>query len=200
MKKSRIIKIFVVTVLLVSIQVTVLAATIGVVNSDTVRVRKKASANNDESPIIELVSIGDKITIIGEDGDWYKVKVNGKEGYIRKDLLTVEGEDSTTENPNTTPNEQPSDKPTNAEVPAENNGQLTNNGDTAISVLKATGGVYAGKKLQLSEETKIKILPSVNSRNMVELAANTEVTVLEVINKWCRVEAEGACGWVRIDQ
>ena len=69
-----------------------------------------------------------------------------------------------------------------------------------ISTIKLTEGVSEGGKVTLDHEIEIKILPSANSSNIEKLQEGTEVTVLEIINKWCRVEtAEGACGWVRID-
>lgn len=220
MKTSKIIKIFIAIVLLISIETSVIATSTGVVNVDTVRVREKATT---DSEIVELVSIGDKVTITGEEGNWYKVKVGKVAGYIRKDLLTVDGkvtEETPTENNNTqvTPadnNNSTTENPTTGENTNENKDALggengaelpienisTEKNDKAISTIKAGGNLSAGKKVQLTEETKIKILPSANSGNIAKLQANTEVTVLEVINKWCRIEtAEGACGWVRIDQ
>lgn len=244
MKKNKILKIFVAIVLLISLETSAIAATTGVVNTDTVRVRNKPSTSN--SKIVTLVSIGDKITITGEDGDWYKVKVDGVVGYIRKDLLTVDGKiTEIKEEPekNETNGQKPSENkptienPTQSEkleeVPGETVGQetpvedeipqdeITSDGETAnegitgdtvsngvevkdgdktISTIKVAEGVSAGAKVQLTSETKIKILPSANSSNIAELQANTEVTILEVINSWCRIEAGENIGWVRIDQ
>lgn len=229
MKVNKILKIFLVAIIIVSIQGVTIAATTGTVNVDTVRVRKKPTT---DSAIVELVSIGDKITIIGEEDNWYKVKVNGIEGYIRSDLLTVKGEVTTTEKP-TDNNDTSEETPNEVEKPNENNGEVSgeeissekdnNNGETSnenptenlptegnkiqiskqdktISVIKEAS-LSVGQKLQLSEDVKIKILPLANSSNIAKLEANTEVTVLEVINSWCRVETlEGVCGWVRIDQ
>lgn len=244
MKKNKILKILVAIVLLISIETSAIAATTGVVNTDTVRVRNKPSTSN--SKIVTLVSIGDKITITGEDGDWYKVKVDGVVGYIRKDLLTVEGKtteiekepennDTTEQKPldNQTTTENPDETEKPEEVPGETAGQETpvdndvpqdetpSNGETAnegttgetlsngvevkygdktISTIKVAERVSAGRKVNLTTETKIKILPSANSSNIAELQPNTEVTILEVINSWCRIEAGENIGWVRIDQ
>lgn len=234
MKTNKIIKIFMAIVFLISFETSVIAVSTGVVNTDTVRVREKASTN---SSIVALVSIGDKITITGEEGNWYKVKVDGEEGYIRKDLLTVDGKvteeiptennnnnqvtsaennnensngttskvdetNATTENPTQAENTNNTNEDvTGGETGATNASISIEKNDKTISTIKATGGLSVGKKVQLTEETKIKILPSANSSNIAKLKANTEVTVLEVINSWCRIEtAEGACGWVRIDQ
>ena len=132
MKKNKILKIFVAIVLLISLETSVIAATTGVVNVDTARVRNKPSTSN--SKIVTLVSIGDKITITGEDGDWYKVKVDGEVGYIRKDLLTVDGKtidaeeepdsaDSNQEEPSA--NETTTQNPTETEKPEEVTGETT---------------------------------------------------------------------------
>lgn len=221
MKINKLLKIFITIALLVSIEVTAIAATTGVVNADTVRVREKPSTEAD-SDIIGLVSIGRKVTIIGEEGNWYKIKGtddhgNKIEGYIRNDLLNVEGK-ATTQTPTEEPekseegnNNQPTqtDNPdtnagTTTETPAEVQNEATDanisKNDITISTIKLTEGAFAGSKTQLTEKTKIKILPSANSSNIVELQANTEVTVLEIINRWCRVETGEYAGWVRIDQ
>lgn len=233
MKTKKIIKIFMAMALLISFETSVIATSTGVVNTDTVRVREKADT---KSEIVELVSIGDKITILGEEGNWYKVKVGKVTGYIRKDLLNVDGK-VTEETPNqTTNNNQASENvnnnstTNNGEKTTENNSNTTtttnqsektntnseNNAETGnssekntntlkdddktISIIKI-GELSSGEKIKLTSDTKIKILPSANSSNIEEVKANTEVTVVEIINSWCKIEtSEGACGWVRIDQ
>ena len=212
MRKNKILKTFIATIFLISLETAAISASTGVVNVDTVRVRKKATTDSD---IVELVSIGDKITITGEEENWYKVKIGKVTGYIRKDLLTVEGEVKPTEEPkentNTTteeppvqteePNnneEQPSEVP--AERPLENPNLTIEKNDTTISTIKNIGNLSVGKTVKLNQETKIKILPSANSCNIAKLPANTEVKVLEVINSWCRIETGEYVGWVRIDQ
>lgn len=54
------------------------------IDVSSVRVRKEASTT---SEVIETTTEGNKIPVIGEDGDWYKIKIMDKIGYIRKDLV-----------------------------------------------------------------------------------------------------------------
>ena len=234
MRKNKLLKIFIAIVLLISLETSAIAATTGVVNVETVRVREEATTDSD---IVELVSIGDKITITGEEGNWYKVKVGKVTGYIRKDLLTVDGgttvtpTEDTNKDDNTNTSEEPDnnsgtsgDETTNNDDGATSGDATTSNNDgdttgdasgeqtgeivgaavqandTTISTIKSSKVGTVGQKVQLTEETKIKILPSANSSNIASLSANTEVTVLEVINSWCRIEAGEYVGWVRIDQ
>lgn len=56
------------------------------VQTETLRVRKKASAN---SKIIALVSEDDKLKVKKQSEDWAKVKVDGQTGYISKDYAKV---------------------------------------------------------------------------------------------------------------
>lgn len=56
-------------------------------------ISSNASSNLRKGPSTETESLGKlarhtKITIIGEEGDWYKVTYNGKEGYVSKSLVT----------------------------------------------------------------------------------------------------------------
>ena len=54
-------------------------AALGTVNTETVKMRADAST---DSKTVMLISINDKVEIIEKSGDWYKVKFDGKTGYI----------------------------------------------------------------------------------------------------------------------
>ena len=230
MNKRKLFIIFIMIVFIVSVETASLAVIKGTVNTETVRVRKEATT---DSSIVKLVSIGDKITVTGESGNWYKVKVDDAIGYIRKDLLDLE-EDYPSNNGSQ--NEQPenNDKPTENgnsngseagsgnENSGENGGQGENNSnpenentenssqnqrtpmgeDKTISTITLNEQEKeVGAKKNLPNDVKLKILPLANSNNILSVTANTEVTIVEIMNSWCRVEtAEGESGWIRIDQ
>lgn len=62
--------------------------TIGIVNASTLNLRESPSLT---SPVVLVLLKGDKVEILTEKGNWYKVKVNGKEGYVyKKYIKTVE--------------------------------------------------------------------------------------------------------------
>ena len=58
----------------------------------------------------------------------------------------------------------------------------------------------SGEKLKLISNVEIKILPSINSSIIGTLNENTEVTVIDIINKWCHIENEEKSGWVLISK
>lgn len=55
------------------------------VNDYSVNVRKEASTS---SKVMMVLGINTKLTVIGEEGDWYKVKTSEGIGYVSKKLLT----------------------------------------------------------------------------------------------------------------
>lgn len=55
------------------------------VNYSSIYVRKGPSTKED---VVETLILNDEVTVTAEIEDWYKVKVNGKEGYIAKRLLS----------------------------------------------------------------------------------------------------------------
>lgn len=57
------------------------------INGSSVYIRNKPSTDADI--VISLIKNTD-VTVVGENGDWYKVKYNNYEGYIYKELLTDE--------------------------------------------------------------------------------------------------------------
>lgn len=55
------------------------------VNDYSVNVRKEASTS---SKVMMVLGINTKLNVIGEEGDWYKVKTSEGNGYVSKKLLT----------------------------------------------------------------------------------------------------------------
>lgn len=62
------------------------------VNSSSIYVRKGPGTNYD---YIDTLILNDSVIVIAEDGEWYKVKVDGKEGYIAKWLLSETKKETT---------------------------------------------------------------------------------------------------------
>ena len=62
---------------------------IGTVQSSTLNLRERPSLN---SPVILVLLKGEKVEILSSKGNWYKVKVNGREGYVYKKYIKLEAE------------------------------------------------------------------------------------------------------------
>lgn len=217
MNKKKLFIIFIILVLMLSAQTASIAVIEGTVNTETVRVREEATTDSD---IVKLVSIGDKITVTGESGNWYKVKVDGITGYIRKDLLALNEEfpssngndnepaennndngnsnedEGSTGNENTDTN---SNEDNNENISLENPSAIMGEDKTISTITLNQEELVAGAKKKLENEVKLKILPLANSNNILTVPVDTEVTIVEIMNSWCKIEAEENSGWIRID-
>lgn len=93
MKSKRPIKSIVLTsiaIIVIMLFVTVsFAADTAKVSVETARLRKEAS---EDSTILELISLGEEVEILGQSGNWYQVEYKGITGYLRNDLIQVDGE------------------------------------------------------------------------------------------------------------
>ena len=133
MKKYKIIITLMMYILIILLGTKVYAVT-GTAIEETTRIRQEA---NSTSKIIALVSMDEKVEILSEEGEWYKVKYTSEgktyTGYIRSDLLKVDGkveksDSSKKEESNTTSNEKEEKNSTENNVTnnAENNTENNN--------------------------------------------------------------------------
>ena len=50
------------------------------------------------------------------------------------------------------------------------------------------------------EDTKLKIVPSINATEIIEVKKDQEVTITETINGWVCIQTETTKGWIRNDK
>lgn len=171
MKNKNIVKYFassVIMLLLIVLSNKAFADT-ATVSTDTLNLRSKTSTSSD---IIELLNSGDKLEILSEEGNWYKVKHNNNEGYVSKDYVKVTKTATTT---TTTTSENNNDN---------KNNQTTNNNQQTSTVIK------------LKNDSSVRITPLINSNVISNLKSGTEVTVITKTNKWTFIETNEISGWV----
>ena len=63
----------------------------GKVNVETAKVRSSADKN---SKVVGFLDYNDEITILAEEGEWYKFTEKNAEGYVHKTLITLIGEEA----------------------------------------------------------------------------------------------------------
>ena len=161
-------------------------ATTATVNTDTLKLRKEASTDSD---VLSLLNLGEKLEVIEKAGDWYKVKVNNKTGYVSKDYIKVSEEvsnnnveEENVDNTNQTTNIQ---TPTETTV-IEEQQEETNNQNTS----------YINKELKIIKDTNCYILPLINSNILTNLKKDSKVTIKSEVNGWIYIETEELTGWI----
>ena len=201
MKKVKEFAIMILMITIISILSIKVEATTGKINSETVNMRKEPNTN---STIIEQLDKNCKVEILEQENGWYKIKVNEKNitGYVSEKL--VDTEEDTTDNQASTS--------TIAEVQPTNNEDTTTETNIETTAVDTTQGeeiepttqtietsteIKENNQYILEQETEIKAIPLVSSRNIAKISGN--VNVIETINDWCRIENDTETGWVRIN-
>ena len=149
------------------------ASTNAKVNVETANLRESADEN---SKILEQQTQKKEVEIVEKSSDWYKVKVKGMTGYLRQDLLTVE--EKNTVNANTT---------TSSEEKAEV--ETTKNEETKTTDTDEKSKIIV-------EDTKLKIVPSINATDIIEVKKDEEVIITETINDRVCLQTKTTKGWI----
>ena len=187
------------------------AANTGKISVETARLREQP---NSDSKVLELASLNEDVEILEEQDGWYKVKYKNITGYLRKDLIEVQGEVTETAATETNTQAQSSEVNQTAEATqttqpeqttAENNSAATsaepttNTEGTQNNTTSETINVKSTYKV--TSNIKIKIVPLINSLEVGEINAEGQVTVDEIINDWVKIStSDGKQGWIRKDK
>ncbi len=169
-------------------------AATGTITTDTIRLRKEAST---KSSILELISKEEKVEVISEENDWYKVTYKGMTGYLSKDYVKVDGElTNTAEEKNTEESENNSNQ--NEQEPEENDVNTENTENSQENNSEENNAEGNNETENVSKVVpKIYLLPLINSTVIYEVKVEDAINTLQTINGWNYVEVNNTKGWVR---
>ncbi|ELC8430435.1 SH3 domain-containing protein [Clostridium perfringens] len=137
----------------------------GVVNvSSSLNVRNSASTS---SKVIGSLSGNSKVTIVGEEGAFYKIEYKGSHGYVAKEYVK-----DVTESNNSNQGTQTPEKPSNPES------------------TEKTGIVNVSSSLNVRSEA------STSSKVIGSLSGNTKVTIVGEEGAFYKIEYKGSHGYV----
>ena len=138
---------------------------IGIVNvSSSLNVRERASIS---SKVIGSLSGNTKVTIVGEEGAFYKIEYKGSHGYVAKEYVK-----DVTESNNSNQGTQTPEKPS---IPESN---------------EKTGIVNVSSSLNVREGA------STSSKVIGSLSGNTKVTIVGEEGAFYKIEYKGSHGYV----
>lgn len=155
----------------------------GKITAETIRIRAEATT---DSKIIEIGNAGEKVDIVGLEGDWYKVSFKNKTGYIYKDYLTPDGEVTTSDksNENTSDATQSPEASTTPETtPSETPTETTN--DKAMEL----GNV-------VNKETLVYLLPNFTSTKIEKVNKDQEIKLITTMANWAKIEINQKEAWI----
>lgn len=165
---------------------TTVFATTGTVITSDLRLRKEDSTS---SEILTLLDENDEVEIISDNGDWYKVKANGKVGYVSKQYIKVKEENVIA---NLTTNEENNNTTTNTsnEV-TETKNETTKTEETTTENVEETI-----KQVKFTSDTELKIMPLINGTVINTTKSTEKYDIISTVGVWSYVTNGSKSGWV----
>lgn len=164
-------------------------AVTGVITEITVNMRKEPSA---DSKRIRYVTQDDKVEVIEKSGDWYKIKFEGKTGYVLGKYVKVD-ESKLEDNTKSEEKQEEVSKDTNTKLDETKNEEDNKNEVQEITTDESIN-------LQISEKAEIRLVPNITSSVVYTAQKATSIQVIQQLNEWSYISAENITGWVRTDK
>ena len=169
---------------LIIIGTTCFAAT-GIVNAPNGLVLRKEAAKGAEP--VTTVSDKANVEVIEQNGEWYKVKYNGNEGYLFAEYVDVEEEKA---------DEEETEKE-NQVLAQQEEAQKSSEEKTATEENTNNEAKTYPKKQNVKEAAKIYLMPSVTARIISNVEKDKEVTINYEVGNWINITYENTEGWAR---
>ena len=162
-------------------------AVTGEITQITVNLRKEPST---DSKKIMYVTQDDKVEVLEKVGDWYKIKFEGKTGYVFGEYLKVDDsklEEVLKEDEKIESTEKESTTKTEERVE-----------DTKNEVQEITTDIPV--KLQIKEKTQVRLIPNITSNIIYTAKKVLSIEVIEQVSEWSYISVDNIRGWVRTDK
>ncbi len=206
MYKKKLLIILIIIAILSVMTVISNATTNGVITGETVKLREGPSL---DAGLVTLLSVDNKVEVLGKEGDWYQVRYRDYEGYVYADYIDVDGEvvDNTATTNQVTNNtienvvNTVENTVSNEVAPQENvvdNNTITNT--TVDTTNDEPQNSVIGTNQKILEEIELKILPLINAETLQTLTKDTIVTVDDEANGWAFISTDLVSGWIRADK
>lgn len=193
-KSMAMIVIIGITIILFLCFNTTVFATTGTVSTSDLRLRKEESTS---SQVLALLDENEKVEILGQNGDWYKVKANGKIGYVNKQYIKVKEENvisnDTTDQNNINKNNVDNNIKNEEQTTAETTTTDPTKNETAENKQEEESKPEKGK---FNSETDLKVAPLINAISMSTTKNNETYDIVFTAGVWSYVNSSSNSGWV----
>ena len=193
-KSMAMIVIIGITIILFLCFNTTVFATTGTVSTSDLRLRKEKSTS---SQVLALLDENEKVEILGQNGDWYKVKANGKIGYVNKQYIKVKEENvisnNTTDQNNINKNNVDNNIKNEEQTTAETTTTDPTKNETAENKQEEESKPEKGK---FNSETDLKVAPLINAISMSTTKNNETYDIVITAGVWSYVNSSSNSGWV----
>ena len=186
------------------------------VNADSLYLRQSPGG-----AVITTLSKGTTVAVLNNSSSWYKVSVNGKEGYVSGEYLTGTTATnvalgtgtvkcSSSVNFRSAPNTSSTSygelkNGTKVNVVGVSSGwyKVTYNGKTGYIhpdyITLASSSAGTAGTVKCSSSVNLRSAANTSSSILAELKNGTAVTVVSTANGWCKVTCSGKTGYIKQD-
>ena len=164
-------------------------AVTGVITEITVNMRKEPST---DSKKIMYVTQDDVVEILEKNGEWYKIKFQGKTGYVFGEYVKVD--ESKLEQSTTT---EKIETPEKEEI--VDNTETTNPKEETIKVEEQNNNddIDVNTNLIINSKTQIRIIPNISSSIIYTAKKDININIIEQLKDWSYISVDNITGWVR---
>lgn len=182
-----------IVLILICINIPTYAYT-GEITTETLRIRKEPST---DASVLGLVTTGDEVEILAEEGDWIKVKFGDITGYVSSQYVkkSTVSSTNTTNSSNSTKNTT-SENTTNTNVNETVENTIVNEPEKNKDVDKED---LLGEKT-IAEKAKVYLTPVIFSSQISTIESGEKVEVISVTNGWVYIQNNKHSGWIRTDK
>ena len=169
------------TILIIILMMTIAGvtfATTGTVTTNGLNLRESASAS---ANVITSLSNGTTVNIVGEDGNWYKITYQNYTGYVSKDYLNKNSDDTATTSDASTAKTDDSNTDSS-------NASTSNSNIVTITEAKTTS------------DAQVYILPLINSTKLSKINSGDDLKVVSLTGKWAYIQDNAVSGWVLVSK
>ena len=196
---KKIILPFIISFILLAIMNQSLAVT-ATVSVTAVRIRETAST---DSNIVTNVYQEDKVEILEENGEWYKVKYGEKVGYAKAEFFKKQAGEAETVPPetteptnNTAPQEPVIQNPSTQEPVTSNPPAQTDSPESQTSTQNTVAELKVGGTISLTNAVKVRLIPNLSTNAKIEIAKGSQVAIEAKLGNWYKIADETTSGWV----
>lgn len=175
-------------------------ATTGKSTSAAVRIRQTPTTETDDN-VIGTLAVDDVVEILGQEGDWYKIKFEGTIGYVSKAFISTNDKDNIqTSNEQSTEIKNDEEVNNNPDEITENvdnsnvSGNVEDNNETNTQTTSVT------KVYKMADDSKMRILPIVTAEEIGNVKKDENVSLVINAGLWAYIKTSNVSGWVRIDK
>lgn len=207
-KNRKKISILIASIIFGIININTSLAVTGTITTETIRIRESATT---ESKVLDIASLNEKVEILGEENGWYKVNYKGTTGYIYKQYLksdennsssqSTTGGEYTVEPPSSDINSQTTVEPpssdTNTQTKTEEQTNTQNNTEEPTNEETNTQENKEEKiGTTVNKQTNLYLTPNFSSIKISQIEEGTNIEIINTIGKWSKIKTNKEEGWI----